>query len=321
MKFYNDLYQRKVPQSVFPNKTIDLKPSLPIKSQYAFDDIFKRRPTEFSQLLSRAGHIDVQLERPKLLEVNLGQATLTKLLELDVPDPNDSMWLNEKNDIINRLKSTGSTDEQIKEYLKNNPPLGRKQNTIKSNSQSLASSNLSLSQKIDELQQEINEGRAQTAKQMTNIILNITQILNDIKNITYKNYQKLIILVNKLPDSLASPDFDIEYRFVDKKQFDSANGIITTLILKQAQLQNRDSEKTLGSLTKAGKETFISLKTFFGYMKTNDYIIDFNYRQTGLIAVLHIDQFKNLIQARVKSGEDLDNLDSECSFDLKDLLK
>lgn len=315
MKFYDINYQRKIPQSVFPNKKIDLKPSLPIKSQYAFEDVFKRKAAEHRELLSRADHIDDKLDRPKLLKVDLGDSTLKKLLEIDVPDSSDTSWINEKNRIINNLRAQGMSESDINDYLKQNPPLGRQQNTIKQNS-TLSASSLSMSKKIDELKEEVTQGRVKNNQDMANIIIQLSEVLNDQKQLVrigIESYKSLQILLKKLPDTINSSDFDIPYRFIDRKYFNSKSGVISTLILKQAQLKNYPIDTPIIGVMKNGVEKLISLKTFFDAMARNNHIIDLDYKNSKMIAVIHKDIIFKQIGNRIVNGENSDDIEKEFS--------
>lgn len=326
MKFYDINYQRKVPSTVFPNKTIDLKPALPIKSQYAFEDVFKRKAAEHRELLSRAQHIDDKLDRPKLLEINLGKSTLTKLLEVDVPDPSDTSWLNEKNRIINRLKANGANETQINSYLKNNPPLGRQQNTIKQNTP-ISAANISFSKKIDELKQEIDEGRVKNNQDIANIMIQLTTLLNDTQTLAQNIVDKKIEIrqiVDKLPDNVVSADFNIDERFIDRSFFNKNSGIITLLILKQDQISDRktDFNEPVINISVDGNISKIGLKSFYNKMAKNSVFIDMrDLRHSGKITVYEKkNNLAELISELIEAKADPSQLFSDEFNNLNDII-
>jgi hypothetical protein len=97
--------------------------------------------------------------------VRIDDKSIAKLLAEEVPDPNDFAWLAE----AKRRRANGETEEQLRDF----PPLGRKQKTIKKSRADLDSASRLLKREtkatLDRLEQDVKDGKADTEQGFTRI--------------------------------------------------------------------------------------------------------------------------------------------------------
>ena len=109
--------------------------------------------------------------------VELGAATLGKLLEVKEPDPLDTKWTSEKARLKAILIAKGLSDVEAETELKSNKPLGREQRTV-TKTKSLGQANLSIDKKLDELKQEVDDGKAENLTGRATLLARLTLILS-----------------------------------------------------------------------------------------------------------------------------------------------
>lgn len=118
-------------------------------------------------------------------KVQLGQQQLEQLTMVAVPDPQDTQWLTEKARLIRVLQATGMGEEQIKQELEVNKPLGREQRTINKPSKNIArEATLSVQQKLAEIKQEIDNGNAQNRNQQAALVGQMAVLLQNVDAIS-----------------------------------------------------------------------------------------------------------------------------------------
>jgi len=97
--------------------------------------------------------------------IRINDESIKKLLAEEVPDKEDFAWLAE----YRRRRANGETEEQLRDY----PPLGRKQRTVKKSRADLDSASRLLKREtkavLDRLEQDVKDGKADTEAGFTRI--------------------------------------------------------------------------------------------------------------------------------------------------------
>lgn len=132
--------------------------------------------------------------------VELGEKTLARLFDVDIPDPTDTKWLNEKNRLTALLTARGLSADEIKIELEVNKPLGRSQRTNKGK-RNIGASNLSINNKIAELAQEVKDGRAENRVGVAGVSAQLIQALADtaaLSNLTQAGIRDLELVIGRI---------------------------------------------------------------------------------------------------------------------------
>lgn len=269
--FYSDGFQRPVRKTKFGKANT---PNAPQGRD--FRDVFQRTDNEYGGLQTREDLINSYLDIPKVVEIDLGKATLAKLLNVKVPDPADSAWLAEKQRLITQYQ--GKTPDEIKELLKQSPPLGRQQYT-KNVRTSLASANISSDEKIKELLQEVKAGRTSTNAQMANMVVQLAAILTAARDLDKLVKTPAIQgVVGAIPKRINAVSLGIDLRFLDIDDVKKSSGRIALLILQQDQeskVRHLDEPvKVQRDIQDPNDISYMKLTTLFGLKTTQPYFLD-----------------------------------------------
>jgi hypothetical protein len=98
--------------------------------------------------------------------------------DIEVPDPGDERWLDERDRIIEVQRTAGKTEKQIEDYLKVNKPLNRDQNKVKRSASSAAAGGLpSKSRQRATIPTGINNGLAANLTGQTAITREVINLL------------------------------------------------------------------------------------------------------------------------------------------------
>ena len=108
------------------------------------------------------------------IKVQLGDKTIEKLFKVQVDDPTDVAWIEQKN----RRLQAGETLQQIKE----NPPFGRPQRKI-SKMTNFGDMKMSLDDKIEQLSQAVSQGVADSQQERARIAFQLATILGNVDNL------------------------------------------------------------------------------------------------------------------------------------------
>jgi len=177
--------------------------------------------------------------------VELGEKTLAKLFEVKTPDPTDTKWIAEKNRLIAKYMAQGMTKDEAEQEVKVNKPLGREQRTI-TKMQNIAQSNLSTSQKLDEIAEEIAQGRAEGATDRTLIMRQLAQTLTGINALSNLTQSELTNLKNMAMTASIPSDhktIGITPAYVDKAFYDNNSGLINLLFVgKYAEFERKGNK-------------------------------------------------------------------------------
>ena len=108
------------------------------------------------------------------IKVQLGDKTLERLFKIQVDDPQDKSWIDEKN---KRLKA-GESEKDILEK----PPFGRPQRKINKMS-NLGMIGLGLNDKIEGISSALSQGNLGTKEELTQITAQIMEIVSNQENL------------------------------------------------------------------------------------------------------------------------------------------
>jgi hypothetical protein len=113
-------------------------------------------------------------------KVQLGKEQLSQLTMVAIPDPQDTQWINERMRLMRIYRSNGMSDDQIRQELENNKPLGREQRTNNVPSKNIArEQGLSFNSKLTEIKQEIDNGRAENRTRQAELIGQMSAMLQN----------------------------------------------------------------------------------------------------------------------------------------------
>jgi hypothetical protein len=208
--------------------------------------IAPRMHTDFDKLQS----IDLLKFGPK---IRLSEDSLEKFFTIMEADPTDEQWLQEKARMVTELKAKGMNDEDIKEELKQNKPLGREQRTNKVK-RNIAQSALSFEKKLMELTQEIKEGRAESLQQKARLIGQFSVLLNNASVVSRTDINQLNDIknaLNRLNIPTNPQDIGVVSRFFDAAGYEDISGIINTSIINNTPTS--DLQRPIRDLTREDK--------------------------------------------------------------------
>lgn len=192
-------------------------------------EVLARQAVDFNKLQA----LDIDKFGAK---VQLSDETLKKLFDVKLPDPQDLEFIEEKAHLTDLLTDQGFTPEQIELKLKTNKPLGRDQRTINSR-KNIATSGLSLDNKLKEIKEEIKDGRAESRVQQGNILGQIALILGSTKAVEQLTNIQLAGLgaaLNRLGAPRTYKQVGLIPRYVDSTFYDDNSGAINMLLLTNA---------------------------------------------------------------------------------------
>ena len=196
------------------------------------------------------------------VKVQLGDKTIEQLLKIQVDDPTDVKWIDEKN---RRLRA-GETEEEIKQ----NPPFGRPQRKV-SRMTNFGMMGLRLEDKIEAISTALKNGNALPKVQLAEITANIMQLISDQKEVS-KMTKVEIDSIKKSIDQLninknhkiALPDLP---QVIDKETFDKHKGAILLYLLANVPLGRNIDKPVYSNLSKQ----YITISTVLK-LKTDNYL-------------------------------------------------
>jgi hypothetical protein len=192
--------------------------------------IAPRQHTDFDKLQA----MDIANEGQK---VQLSDKTIEKLLMVNIPDPTDLSWIAEKARLTAIYQARGMTPAEIERELEVNKPLNREQRTTKS-SRNIGQATLSMGQKLDHLQKEVEEGRAESRVQQAQIIGQFALVLADTNAIAGLTQLQLTNLGNALARvgvPTTHKRLGLIPRFVDNAFYLANAGLINLLLFSKVR--------------------------------------------------------------------------------------
>lgn len=168
--------------------------------------------------------------------VTLSEESLKQLFNIEVPDDTDITWLNEEKRLKRELKLAGHSDADIAEIMQANKPFGRPQRTL-TKRENVASSSLSMSQKIAELSQEVQAGRVENKAQQAAMLGQFALVLDNVSSIEALTNLQLEDLGESL-NRIGVPDnpraLGIEPKYFDIEYYNENAGLINLFLFGRA---------------------------------------------------------------------------------------
>lgn len=162
------------------------------------------------------------------VKVQLSDKTLEKLFKVQVPDPTDKKWIEEKT----RRIAAGETEEQIKE----NPPFGRPQRSV-NKMVNLGAVGLSVEDKLESIKAAIDQGGANSNNMVGQLIAQVVSVLDDVKklrNISQTGLQALQDIISKLPIPKTWQQMGFTHSIFSLKQYKEQSGLVNLFLLNNA---------------------------------------------------------------------------------------
>jgi len=173
--------------------------------------------------------IDLETQGAK---IQLSEKTIAELFRTKVGDKTDTKWIQEKTRLTALYQARGMTPQDIERELEVNKPLGREQRKITA-TQNIAQSSLSVADKIDEIRQEVINGRGESRAQQAVLTAQLALIFADTQNIVQFTQQQL----NGLTQTVARLNFPkdrvqlgIIPRIIDIDYYNTNRGLINLFI-------------------------------------------------------------------------------------------
>lgn len=179
------------------------------------------------------------------IKVQLGDKTIEKLFKVQVGDPTDRTWLEERT----RRLAAGETEEQLRE----NPPLGRPQRTI-NKMVNFGAQGLSVDDKIESIKAAVEQGNADNRNEMGQIIAQTALLLGNLgnlRNITQTGMNNLRLTIQRMfvPKHWRAMGFN--HRIFSLDQYKEQAGLINLFVLSNLP-QGRTFEEPLVSYDDQG---------------------------------------------------------------------
>jgi hypothetical protein len=165
--------------------------------------------------------------------VELGSKTLAKLFEIKVPDPTDVNWVAEKNRLLAKYLADGMTKMEAEREIKTNKPLGREQRTI-TKRQNIGDSNLTVSNKIAELKEEVMQGRAESSTDQAALYLELMKVFRGVRSIqaiTVQEFNDLRRIAERAYIPSDRKMLGLNATYVDRAYYDENSGKINLLFI------------------------------------------------------------------------------------------
>ena len=173
--------------------------------------------------------IDIETQGTK---IQLSEKTIAELFKTKVDDKTDNQWLEEKNRLVALYQARGMTASEIEKELEVNKPLGREQRKITSN-QNIGQSSLSVKDKLQEIKQEVVDGRAESRAQQALLIGQLGLIFRDtqaIENFTATQLTDLSQTVARLNLPRSAKQLGIIPRYIDKVNYKLNDGLVNLFL-------------------------------------------------------------------------------------------
>lgn len=223
-------------------------PRIPVNKRSGLGNYhIERRGFDASEIKPRfyASFAELQaIDAGQSFKVELSDKTISELISVDIPDPQDTQWLAEKARLEAIYKAQGMSDKDIKIELDKNKPLGRPQRTIKS-SRNIAQAQLTTEQKLNELKQEINQGRVESQRAQANMIAQFALLMGDVKtisNLTQIQLADLGASFARLGVPVNHKQLGLDPRFVDKNYYLRNAGMINLLLFSKVREEPNDQK-------------------------------------------------------------------------------
>ena len=170
-------------------------------------------------------------------KVQLGENTLKAMFNIEVPDNQDTKWIEEKRRLTALFRRQGMTQEQIDRELQVNKPLGREQRTT-TKKQNIGQSSLSMADKLKEIKEEVDAGNAQSRQQQAVLTGQIALILQDTQAIgalTQAQLQGLGQALARIGVPTNHKRLGLIPRFVDINFYNANAGMINLLLFSKVR--------------------------------------------------------------------------------------
>lgn len=169
--------------------------------------------------------IDIETQGAK---IQLSDKTIAELFKTKVGDKTDSKWLAEKARLTALYQARGMTPLEIEREFEVNKPLGREQRKI-TTTQNIAQSSLTVADKIDEIKQEVADGRGESRAQQALLIGQLALIFADTQAITQFTRQQAVQLaqtINRLNVPQDYRQMGLAARYIDINYYRANAGLI-----------------------------------------------------------------------------------------------
>ena len=217
----------------------------------------KRPAGRVSNIAPRKNYVFSQIRDDKmnLFGNTVSEQGIKKLSDLiqgvEVNDPSDTAWLEEKERISDAQRALGKTPKQIEDYLRVNKPLNREQNKTKKSDITPGQSGLSKNAMISTIEGAIDRGVAKNLDGKTGIMKGIVELLSQFAlKMDKTELDAVADKINIIKPGFTWRDAPITKRFASLPDFDLQNpnsGFIYALILQT--YKNQGSPAVMISIT------------------------------------------------------------------------
>ncbi len=202
----------------------------------------KRPAGRVSNIAPRKNYVFSQIRDDKmnLFGNTVSEQGIKKLSDLiqgvEVNDPSDTAWLEEKERISDAQRALGKTPKQIEDYLRVNKPLNREQNKTKKSDITPGQAGLSKNAMISTIESAIDRGVAKNLDGKTGIMKGIVELLSQFAlKMDKTEIDAVADKINIIKPGFTWRDAPITKRFASLPDFDLQNpnsGFIYALILQ-----------------------------------------------------------------------------------------
>lgn len=216
--------------------------------------------------------IDIETQGAK---VQLSDKTIEELFKTKIGDKTDTKWLEERNRLVADYRARGMTEEEINKEIEINKPLGREQRMITSK-QNIGQSSMAINDKLQEIKQEVEEGRGENRAQQALLIGQLSLIFRDtqaISNFTQNELRDLSITLSRLNLPRTYQQMGLRYRYIDIDYYKLNLGIINLYLFGNAAYDPNFTNIPNSSYTNISYNTpvynFVSSPTGFPTLRIN----------------------------------------------------
>ena len=203
------------------------------RRNFQLSEIKPRMASDFDKIQA----LDIETQGVK---IQLSDKTIQELFKTKIDDKTDTQWITEKAILIASYKLKGMPDDVIERELEVNKPLGREQRKVISNQNNIGnSSNLTIADKLQEIKQEVQDGRAESKVQQATLLGQIALILQntkDLENLTTAQAIDLSKTLASLNISRSAKQLGISPRYIDIAFYNANKGLINMFLF--ANIQN-----------------------------------------------------------------------------------
>lgn len=199
-------------------------------------------------------------------EIKSGFGQISHKPTIKIPDPTDFNWIAEREELVKSLTTSFERDNPtfsnlsikslVDRELEINKPLGRPQRTITKTTDDIASAKLNTSSKVNEIIQEVREGRVEdnaSKIRVTHQLVTIFNSVNALGSLQENKLKELGAAISRIGIPLTASELGLKAKLIDIGYFNNNIGMINLLLINLVAKKSDNIPSDLYNYTKMVK--------------------------------------------------------------------